>query len=76
MDLTQQDAAVLLGVAIRTFQLWEGAHQLPDGEHAYTVEVRLGVPLVASRKRPTPEETPQPGWGSPLPTHGLAAVGG
>ncbi len=53
--LTQQDAAHELGVAIKTYQLWETKGQLPDPAKALQVELLWGirVPLIPLESTPS-----------------------
>jgi transcriptional regulator with XRE-family HTH domain len=65
-QLTQQDLAGELGVALRSVSSWEDPHdeRLPDGLNAVRIELLLGVRLIESPRRPprissdalTPEE--------------------
>jgi transcriptional regulator with XRE-family HTH domain len=74
LGLTQQETAYMLGVAIRTYQLWEGGKQLPEGENAYIVQVKMGVPLVASSNRTTGRNPGQPERPTPERTLEVASA--
>ena len=86
-NLTQQDLAGELGVALRSVSAWEDPKddRLPDGPNAIQIELLLGVRLVESPRRPprlpahppTPEDlsrkvrSPRPTPPGPLEPRGL-----